>query len=207
MKDTFSCTVTVTQETSHIQFRWGIDSCLFKTPSLSKLVAGLPTGINHRLAVLLDFGNVCYFRQEKESERFEYIFSWSKLIGGNWPLNIPWCFLFQNQAKCALFNGWAKIIRKCQYVTGLQCGFFNICPLFWFLFICRKSNSAQMNWQLILQSNNLHVLYFSNIPWHSYPLTENLELLGIIPMSLAFQIFFLLYLSWKIQTANCSPVA
>lgn len=116
------------------------DSCLFKIQPLNKLAAGLPTGINHHVVVLLEFINVFYSRQAKESKRFKYNFCWSKLIGSNWPLNISLCFLFSKIKQNTPYLIDEPIsFEKCLCVTNFKCGFSNICPIFWFILICEET--------------------------------------------------------------------
>lgn len=133
------------------------DSCLFKIQLLSKLVVGLPTHINHQVVVLLDFRIVCYSRQAKESKRFKCNICWSKLIGSNWPLNISWCFPFQNQAKYTLFNRWAKIIWKMPVCDRPQMWFVQ--HLSCILISFHLKNHSQMIWHLSMWWNYLNVLF------------------------------------------------
>lgn len=81
------------------------------------------------------------FLQTDEWLRFQTQSSWSKLIGCNWLLKyflMPWpCGA---HSSCTLFNSCAPVIWK----TGrlwqrLNVVLLNICPVFWFLFMCDKT--------------------------------------------------------------------
>lgn len=85
--------------------------------------------------------NMFLFTQTDEWPRFQTQASRSKLIGGNWLVKyflMPWpC---RTHSSCTLFNRCPNhIFKKASLWQCLNVALLNICPVFWFRFMCDKT--------------------------------------------------------------------